>query len=63
MKCCWCLVDTNLIEGKKFCNECNNKGKECRHCHRPMPERFFAYHPNRCNACYNKSENQKQKRR
>ena len=62
-KCIWCLKLKNLLPRKKFCAECGSQGCECAYCHRPMPERFFKLSKRLCNACFNKSEKQKAKRR
>ena len=62
-KCIWCLTVQSLLPGKKFCAECSAQGVECAYCHRPMPERFFAYSQKLCNACYKKDAKQKAKRR
>ena len=62
-KCIWCLTVQSLLPGKKFCASCNVQGTECAYCHRPMPERFFAYSQRLCNACYKKDAKQKAKRR
>ena len=62
-KCNWCLTVRSLLLGKKFCVECSAHGVECAYCHRPMPERFFAYSKKLCNACYKKDAKQKAKRR
>ena len=62
-KCIWCLKFKNLLPRKKFCAECGSQGCECAYCHRPMPERFYKFSKRLCNACFNKSEKQKAKRR
>ena len=62
-KCIWCLTVRNLLPGKRFCAECSGQGCECAYCHRPMPERFFAYSERLCNACFKKHDKQKAKRR
>ena len=62
-KCIWCLKLKNLLPRKKFCAECGSQGCECAYCHRPMPERFYKFSKRLCNACFNKSEKQKAKRR
>ena len=63
MKCCWCTFEKELIPGKRFCKACDEQGRECRYCHRPMPEQFYKWHHTRCNSCFKKSEKQKAKRR
>ena len=62
-KCIWCLTVRNLLPGKRFCAECSAQGCECAYCHRPMPERFFAFSERLCNACFKKDAKQKAKRR
>ena len=62
-KCNWCLTVRILLSGKKFCARCSAQGTECAHCHRPMPERFFAYSQRLCNACYKAHVKLKAKRR
>ena len=37
-----------------YCNRCVAAGRECRACHRPMSDRFFAASINTCNACTRK---------
>ena len=63
MKCCWCIFEKELIPGKRFCKACDEQGRECRYCHRPMPEQFYKWHHTRCNSCFKKSEKQKAKQR
>ena len=61
--CNWCGHIKNLLEGKKFCHKCSLVGRECRYCHRPMPERFYTLHKTRCNSCYKKHQKLNDKRR
>ena len=62
-KCNWCCQVKRLLATKKFCMKCSLQGKECRYCHRPMPERFYTLSENVCNSCFKKHEKQKRKRR
>lgn len=41
-KCNWCTQRKPMIPGKKFCQSCTENGRECRWCHRPLPERFYS---------------------
>jgi len=64
-KCNWCLHPKVLVVGKKYCAPCGEKGRECAHCHRPMPERFFTLNEKKklCNRCHKKYYKQLEKRR
>ena len=62
-KCIWCTQVKELVPGKRFCQRCGANGKECAHCHRPMPERFFQMSDRLCNSCCRKYTKQKEKRR
>ncbi|XP_069109117.1 uncharacterized protein [Argopecten irradians] len=37
-KCNWCMKHKDLLPGKKFCQQCGEQGRECKWCHRPLPE-------------------------
>ena len=62
-KCNWCLREKILLNGKKYCAECGNAGRECTHCHRPMPEAYYTHSSRICNACYTRYENAKLRRK
>lgn len=47
-KCNWCTKRKPLIPGKKFCQSCSENGRECRWCHRPLPERFYSKRTDVC---------------
>ena len=62
-KCNWCGQTKELLPGKKFCQRCSTKGKECAHCHRPMADKFYTLSTRLCNRCHNKYFKQLEKRR
>ena len=62
-RCIWCLSTKPLVANKKFCELCASQGRECAHCHRPMPDRFFVLSARLCNACHRKHEKQKANRK
>lgn len=63
-KCNWCFEYTQLLDGKKFCMDCNRKCfRECKSCRRPFPESsFFTLNEHRCNACEKKARSAKIRR-
>ena len=56
-KCNWCGHNKELAAHKPFCVECSKKGRECRNCHRPLPERYYNREVNVCDACCTKRNN------
>ena len=64
-KCNWCGQMKELLGGKKFCQRCSTKGKECAHCHRPMPDKFYTLNEKKklCDRCHRKYYKQLEKRR
>ena len=64
-KCNWCGQTKELLPGKKFCQRCSTKGKECAHCHRPMPDKFYTLNEKKklCDRCHRKYYKQLEKRR
>jgi hypothetical protein len=50
-KCNWCTQLKSLLPGKKFCQSCSENGRECRWCHRPLPERFYSKRTDVCDRC------------
>ena len=52
-KCCWCGQMKRLVDRKPYCALCKSKGKECRRCHRPMPEAYFNLSSDYCRSCVN----------
>ena len=62
--CNWCGRVIELVEGKKYCDECCRCCKrECRTCHKPYSS--LKYFPNsdaeRCNSCTKRNEKRKTK--
>ena len=55
-QCNWCLQEKVLIAGKKYCYTCSEQGRECRSCHRPLPERLFSKKTETCDSCTNRRE-------
>ncbi|KAL4227055.1 transcriptional repressor [Mactra antiquata] len=55
-KCIWCTRQKQLLPGKPFCNDCAKNGRECRWCHRPLPERFYSKRTDVCDTCINRRE-------
>ena len=55
-ECNWCGQKKKLIQDKKYCDECSKHGRECKNCHRPMPEKYYSRDVFRCDACYTKRE-------
>ena len=51
--CNWCGRAT-ASGPSPYCARCATAGRECRACHRPMPDRFFATGGNVCHACAHK---------
>ena len=62
-KCNWCLRTKALVTDKKYCEECRIAGQECKHCKRPMPAEYYKHSQTICNACFNRAENAKQRRK
>ena len=63
--CNWCGRVIELLEGKKYCDECYRCCvHECRACHKPYPSlKYFANSDSeRCNCCTTRNVNQKRKR-
>ena len=56
-ECNWCCQHKNLIKGKPYCVECSNKGRECKHCIRPLPEKYYNCNVDICDTCSTKREN------
>lgn len=56
-KCNWCGAFKQLLPHKKFCSTCRKIGRECRWCHRPLPERFYSKQVNVCDSCVTRREN------
>ena len=56
-QCNWCCQHTNLIKNKPYCVDCSKKGRECKHCIRPLPEKFYSINVDICNACFTKRDN------
>ena len=54
--CSQCGQKNKLIQNKKYCDECSKMGRECKHCHRPIPEKYYNWDEFLCDACYNKKE-------
>lgn len=50
-KCNWCTQQKHLLPEKKFCQMCSEAGRECRRCHRPLPERFYSQLTDVCDTC------------
>ena len=49
--CNWCGHKKKLVDHKSYCFDCSVDGRECRHCHRPLPERYYSRDINNCDAC------------
>ena len=63
-RCNWCGQNKELILGKKFCTRCSEGGRECRWCHRPLPERFYDNSSQKvCAACQRKHRNYQEKKK
>ena len=54
--CIWCTQIKTLLPGKKFCKSCSDGGRECRWCHRPLPERFYSKRTDVCDRCLDRRE-------
>ena len=54
--CIWCTQSKSLLPGKKFCKSCGDGGRECRWCHRPLPERFYSKRTDICDRCLDRRE-------
>ena len=64
-KCNWCLQPKELLPGKKFCARCGENGRECAHCHRAMPEKYYTLNEKKklCDRCHRKYYKQLERRR
>ena len=40
--CNWCGQNKLLSPNKPYCVECSQKGRECRNCRRPLPEKYYS---------------------
>lgn len=58
IRCNWCGAIKPLIDGKRFCSDCARDGRECAHCHRPMPKKYYSLDESRCNACFRRHQRQ-----
>ena len=56
-QCNWCGQHKNLIKYKPYCVDCSKNGRECKHCIRPLPEKFYSRNVDICNACTTKRDN------
>ena len=64
--CIWCNHQRKLVEGKKFCHDCQRACKcECITCHRPYPneKKYFTLDTKRCDSCTTHYENAKLSRK
>ena len=64
--CIWCGHQRKLVEGKKFCHDCQCACKrECITCHRPYPneKKYFTLDTKRCDSCTTHYENAKLSRK
>ncbi|XP_041357741.1 zinc finger protein 180-like [Gigantopelta aegis] len=61
-KCNWCGHVKCLLPGKRFCEGCSTKGRECSQCHRPKPERFYSQRVNQCDRCIHRRERYEERR-
>ena len=64
--CIWCSHQRKLVEGKKFCHNCQHACKrECITCHRPYPneKKNFTLDTKRCDSCTTRYENAKLSRK
>jgi len=55
-RCNWCTQIKELMLGKPFCKQCAENGRECRWCHRPLPERFYSNRTDICDTCVSRRE-------
>ena len=55
-ECNWCGHKKKLVDHKPYCFDCSVNGRDCRQCHRPLPERFYSRDINNCDACVSKRE-------
>ena len=52
-RCCnWC--GSPITGPRPYCDRCATAGRECRACHRPMPDRFYTGDNTTCIACTRK---------
>ena len=58
-RCNWCHKNKPLVKDKRFCANCAEEGRECAHCHRPLPPKYYGLDLRRCNTCYRKYERQR----
>ena len=56
-ECNWCGHTKKLVDHKPYCFDCSVNGRECRHCHRPLPERYYSRDISNCDAYVVKREN------
>ena len=56
-KCNWCGHNKILLANKKFCSSCSQQGRECKWCHRPLPERFYTERTDVCDRCVKRRQN------
>ena len=55
--CNWCTQKKVLLPNKKFCADCDQQGRECKWCHRPLPERFYSERTDICDRCVKRRQN------
>ena len=55
-ECNWCGQRKKLMSHKPYCVDCSKKGRECKQCHRPMPEKYYSRDVSVCDACCTKRE-------
>ena len=55
--CNWCTQKKVLLPNKKFCADCDQQGRECKWCHRPLPERFYSERTDICDRCVRRRQN------
>ena len=55
-RCNWCNQTKELCCGKPYCKTCEEKGKPCKWCHRPMPEKYYELSSDTCNSCTKKKD-------
>ena len=57
--CIWCTQSKVLLPNKTFCATCSQQGRECKWCHRPLPERFYSLRTDICDRCIHRRDNWK----
>ena len=61
-RCNWCGQNKELILGKKL--DVFEGGRECRWCHRPLPERLYDNNSQKvCAACQRKYRNHQERKK